>query len=291
MTSGSASVPLDPRRRRGGAGGPGRLERPWGGLHHRLLGDPAAPRLLYVNGSGSTLAEIEPLLGPWTERFHLLVFDHRGMGESDVPEAEYSMVDLADDVIALVDAVGWSTFRMIGVSFGGMVAQHVAARVPKRVERLVLACTSSGGAGGSSYPLHELQSLPPDEQARRLPLILDTRFTPEFVERDELARLILGARRRPPEGERSRGLTLQMKARSGHDAWDLLGSIGCPVLVAAGATDGLAPPVNSLRMMERLPRATYREFEGGHMFMWQDRAAVPMLVDFLANDGDRAPVR
>lgn len=285
MTSGSASDPSDARRRWSDVGSSRRLERPWGGLHHQLLGDPGAPKLLYVNGSGSTVAEIEPLLGPWIERFRLLVFDHRGMGESDVPDAEYSMADLADDVIDLVDAVGWSTFRVFGISFGGMVAQHVAARVPERVERMVLACTSSGGAGGSSYPLHDLYELPVDEQARRFPLVLDTRFTPEFLKTDEVARLILGARRSPTSGERLRGLRLQMNARRHHDAWDALPSITCPVLVAAGATDGLAPPENSRRLAGRLVNSEYREFVGGHPFVWQDRTAVPSLIDFLADRG------
>lgn len=258
-----------------------RLERPWGGLHYELFGDAAAPRLLYVNGSGSSLAEIEPLLGPWSDEFHLLVFDHRGMGDSEVPSSEYSMSDLADDAIALVDSVSWPSFRMFGISFGGMVAQHVAARVPGRVERLVLACTSSGGAGGSSYPLHELYARPAAEQARSFPTILDTRFTPEFVERDDLARAIVTARRPVPTGERLRGLQLQMEARRHHDAWDLLPAITCPVLVAAGSTDGLAAPENSRRLAERLPLAQYREFDGGHVFMLQDRSAVPTMIDFL----------
>lgn len=259
-----------------------RLERSWGALHHRLLGDPDAPRLLYVNGSGSTLAEIEPMLGAWTATFHVLAFDHRGMGESDVPDTEYEMSDLADDVIALVDAVGWDRFRMFGISFGGMVAQHVAARVPDRIERMVLACTSSGGAGGSSYPLHRLYSMPADEQARLLPTILDTRFTPEFVKGDELALLLLGSRRPPAEGERLRGLQLQMRARAGHDAWDVLPVIECPTLVAAGSTDGLAPPENSRRLASRLPHAEFREFVGGHMFMFQDPTAVPVMVAHLS---------
>jgi len=258
------------------------LSRPWGGLAYLLMGDPLAPRLMYVNGSGSTVAEIEPLLGPWVERFHVLVFDHRGMGESDVPSDEYSMSDLADDVIALLDAVDWKTCRVFGISFGGMVAQHVAARIPDRVEKLVLACTSSGGAGGSSYPLHELSALPADEQARRLPLILDTRFTPEFVASDQLAQLILGARLRTSDPIRARGARLQLLARRDHDAWSALPSIACPVLVAAGSTDGLAPPANSLRLVESLARAEYREFAGGHPFMWQDPSAIPVMIDFLA---------
>lgn len=258
------------------------LDLAWGSLHYQLIGDSNAPRLLYINGSGSRVADVMPMLEPFTRRFHVLIFDHRGMGESDVPDAEYSMSDLAGDVIALVDHVGWQTFRLFGISFGGMLAQHVSARIPERIERMVLACTSSGGRGGSSYPLHELYALPDDERARRFPTILDTRFTPEFLADDATARLLLGAPRPTLSGEAKRGLDLQMTARRHHDAYDLLGGISCPVMVAAGATDGIAPPENSRRLAGRLPRATYREFTGGHMFMLQDRSATPAMIEFLA---------
>lgn len=257
------------------------LARPWGDLHFEDFGDVDSPCLLYINGSGSRLADIIPLLAPFEHRFRVLAFDHRGMGASDVPVDDYSMVDLADDVIALVDHVGWSRFRVFGISFGGMVAQHVAARIPERTERMVLVCTSSGGAGGSSYPLHELYALPDDERAKRFPTILDTRFTPEFVAEDATARLLLSAPRPTLVGEAKRGLDLQMNARRHHDAYDLLSAITCPVLVAAGATDGIAPPANSRRLASALPNATYREFTGGHMFMLQDRTATPTIVEFL----------
>ncbi|MEH2329081.1 hypothetical protein [Nostoc sp.] len=60
-----------------------------------------------------------------------------------------------------------------------MVAQELALRYPHRVERLVLACTSSGGAGGSSYPLHELVNLPIEEVARQQITVTDTRWKEE----------------------------------------------------------------------------------------------------------------
>ncbi len=260
------------------------VERPWGRLHYELLGDAVAPHLLYINGSGSRLVDVLPMLGPFTKRFQVLAFDHRGMGESDVPRAEYTMPDLADDVVALVDHARWSSFRVFGISFGGMVAQHVAARIPNRIERMVLACTSSGGAGGSSYPLHELYALSDDERANRFPTVLDTRFTPEFVAADETARLILSVPRPTLTGDAKRGLDLQMNARRHHDAFDLLPSITCPVMVTAGATDGIAPPENCRRLADRLPNAEYREFTGGHMFMLQDRSATPAMIGFLADD-------
>src|SRR5205823_7260790 len=103
------------------------------------------------------------------------------LGRSPVPCEPYAMADLAADAAALLDAVGWETCRIMGVSFGGMVAQEFAVTWPERVERLGLMCTSSGGAGGSSYPLHDLAGLPAEEQASRRSVLLDSRFTPEWL--------------------------------------------------------------------------------------------------------------
>src|ERR1039457_6007449 len=99
-----------------------------------------------------------PFEWPGARRFEQVAYDHRGLGRSRAadPAAQPTMADFADDALALVDHLGWQRFSLIGISFGGMVAQEVAIRAGDRVRRLVLACTSSGGAGGASAPLHEI---------------------------------------------------------------------------------------------------------------------------------------
>jgi len=232
-------------------------------LHHELGG--SGPRVLFFNGSGATLEGSAIIINGLREFATVLAHDQRGLGRTGIIDGPFTMAQYA-----------------LGISFGGMVAQHVAARIPRRIERMVLACTSSGGAGGSSYPLHELYALPENERARRFPTILDTRFTPEFVAQDETARMLLAAPRPTLSGDAKRGLDLQMNARRRHDAYGLLPDITCAVMVAAGATDGIAPPENCRRLADRLPDASYREFTGGHMFMLQDRSATPAMIEFLA---------
>ena len=82
--------------------------------------------------------------------------------------------DFADDAAALLDAVGWDDCLVLGISFGGMVAQELAIGHPERVRRLVLACTSAGGEGGASYPLQKLFELDPEERSAVRMQLIDT---------------------------------------------------------------------------------------------------------------------
>jgi 3-oxoadipate enol-lactonase len=107
--------------------------------------------VLLIGGVGGDLRD-EPgvLERKLADRFELLSFDQRGTGQTDKPDSPYTMTDYARDAASLMDAVGWNSAHVVGVSFGGMVAQELALQFPRYVRSLVLACTASGGAGGSS---------------------------------------------------------------------------------------------------------------------------------------------
>lgn len=247
--------------------------------HHEL---PGAPRLLVISGSGSDLRRPPRVhdAPELRERFELLAYDHRGLGRSvpDRVERVPTMADFAADALGLLDHLGWERCRVYGVSFGGMVAQELAVTAPQRVERLALACTSPGGAGGSSAPLHTLADLPGAERIARRVEWLDTRTVDDEALRatwlDVMAGLDPGV---PSLGER-----LQLEARSRHDVWDRLPSLDLPVLIAAGRFDGIAPPANQEALARQIQGADLRWYEGGHAFFLQDRRAVPEIADWLA---------
>ena len=126
-------------------------------IYYELRG--AGPRLLVISGSGGDLRRTAASQLP--AQFATLTYDQRGLGQTTIPDGPYTMADYAEDADALLEALGWDRCLVMGTSFGGMVAQEFALRFPGRVERLVLNCTSSGGAGKPSYPLRELQELAP----------------------------------------------------------------------------------------------------------------------------------
>jgi 3-oxoadipate enol-lactonase len=246
----------------------------------------SGPRLLFLNGSGSSIATSELLIKLFTNDFDLLVHDQRGLGLTSVPPGPYSMADYAADAVALLDHVGWERTRVVGVSFGGMVAQELAVTWPERVERLALLCTSPGGAGGASYPLHELAALPEEERNRLGLTLLDSRFTPEWLAAHPsdsgLAEMMAARRNAPRSADQLRGEARQLEARSRHDVCDRLARITCPTLVASGRFDAIAPPANGEFIAAAIPDAELHVYQGGHAFFAQDPAALPDVLSFLA---------
>jgi 3-oxoadipate enol-lactonase len=245
------------------------------------------PRLLFCNGSFSTLATSAMLVDVFRGRFDTVAHDQRGLGRTEIPTGPYSMADYAADALALADHVGWDTFRLVGISFGGMVAQEIAVTAPERIERLALLCTSPGGAGGSSYPMHELRELPADERARTAMQIMDTRFDDAWLASHPTDRMIVEGLAARPGVERGseaeRGEREQAEARRHHDVWDRLDRITCPTLVASGRFDGIAPASNGEAIASRLPQADLRLYHGGHAFFAQDPSAFPEVLDYLAS--------
>ena len=255
-------------------------------VYYELHGQ--GPRVLTISGTGGDLRH-NPVRGHGLlEQGHeVLMYDQRGLGQTSKPDAPYSMADYADDAAALLDALGWERAHVIGTSFGGMVAQHLAIRHPERVDRLVLACTSSGGAGGSSYDLLQLDGLSAEDRVARWLPLLDTRVDmstdpPTLPESLLAIAPLLASLGQPPDDPiAAMGAHRQLVARSTHDVWDDLPGITAPTLVIGGRYDGQSAPANSERMASRIPGAHLVLCDGGHAFMFQDPAAWPAIVEFL----------
>jgi 3-oxoadipate enol-lactonase len=247
------------------------------------------PKLLYIGGTGGDLRDKPNIFNsPLPEHFTVLAHDQRGLGQTSKPDKPYTMADYADDAYELVKSVGWSRSHVMGVSFGGMVAQEYALRHPDAVDRLVLACTSSGGAGGASYPIHTLPT-DPEEQAKMWLSLLDNRrgeswgkSNPEKY-RAALRQMMAPSRFVDEPGHRV-GARRQLEARSHHDTYSRLPVLDMPVYICGGRYDALSPPRNLDALHGQIRGSVLELFEGGHLFLGQDPDAFLRVISFLSGD-------
>lgn len=254
-------------------------------IYYEMYGD--GEPVLFFNGSGATLSSSGALISALAKNNLVLAHDQRGLGRTSIPEGPYSMAQYAADGFGLLQHVGWDRCAVVGISFGGMVAQEFAVTWPEHVAKLVLMCTSAGGVAGSSYPLHELAALSSADRQQRMAILSDTRFTPQWLSEHPQDAQMLAMRAEhaalPKDPEVIRGERLQLQARIRHDVADRLHRITAPTLVTAGRYDGIAPVENSEEIVARIPGSELKVYEGGHLFSAQDRQAIIDIRAFLAS--------
>ena len=119
-------------------------------IHYSVTGRPGAPPVLFIQGLGADkngwiLQRLAT--APW---YNAIALDNRGAGRSDKPHGAYSLEQMSDDAIAVLDHAGVETAHVVGASMGGAIAQAVAVAYPERVRSLTLACTA-----GRNHPWRE----------------------------------------------------------------------------------------------------------------------------------------
>ena len=253
-------------------------------LYYELVG--SGPRLLFINGTGADLRRRQPYIDTLSEHFTVLRYDQRGLGQTEKPDRHYSMADYADDAAALMDLVGWDTAAVLGVSFGGSVAQEFVRRHPARITRLALACANPGGPYG--YPLLDLHHKDAETRARTM-MELDLRKTPKWqAENPEKVTALMAqfvGRGGDRDEQAKMGARRQLEAREEHDARDWIGEIAVPTALFGGRYDGLGTEAGQHFMKERIAGSELQMFEGAHGFLNEDKAAVPAVVEFLTRAG------
>lgn len=251
-------------------------------LYYEVVG--AGPRLLFINGTKADLRRKQPWVDTLGAHFTVLRYDQRGLGQTDKPDRHYSMADYADDAAALMDLVGWDKAAVLGVSFGGSVAQEFARRHPLRITRLALACANPGGPYG--YPLLALQNKDPETRARTM-MELDLRHTTQWqaANPDKVRDLIDQGMQRGGgavgDPTAAMGARRQLEAREEHDARTWIDQITVPTGLFGGRYDGLGTEGGQQFMHERIAGSELHLFEGAHSFLGEDPAAIPAVVEFL----------
>lgn len=243
----------------------GYAQAPDARLYYEVYG--SGPPLVLIEGLGVATWLWEQQIDAFAEHFTVVAFDNRGVGRSDKPDGPYTIVQMADDVGALLDALDIDRAHVLGVSMGGFIAQEFALRHPERVDRLVLVSTSAGGA--THVPMSQatlLRLFAPHDDPReyvrqRLPLA----FTATYLADSMAVEHLIAQRLRNPQPPAA--YQAQVAAGATFDAAARVHEIQTPALVAAATDDLLVPVDNAHRLADALPEATLRIYDGlGHQF-------------------------
>jgi 3-oxoadipate enol-lactonase len=235
--------------------------------------------LLLIQGLGYTRHGWGSLPQILAARHRVLVYDNRGIGDSDIPEGPYTVSELADDAVAVLDETGLGRVDVLGASLGGMVAQELARAHPERVDRLVLVCTTGGGAG--SFPMPERTVSLMSEAARLDPEVAMRRFVENALAPDAPPAIVdeVFAHRlaHPPDPQ---GWQAQAAAAVAWDGLEAASGIRAPTLVVTGSEDNVVDARNSALLAERIPGARLAQVEGaGHLVFWERADEVAALVE------------
>jgi poly(3-hydroxyalkanoate) depolymerase len=239
--------------------------------------------LLLVNGLGGNIESWGPLTRMLPEH-QVITFDAPGTGKSATPPVPLSMAGHARLASRVIEALGFERVDVLGLSFGGGVAQTLAYRHPDRVSSLILAATGCGWGGVPGNPL-----------------ALSLLTTPyRYFSRSHyraVAPILFGGTGHRREGElgdyiASRtslrpsvwGYYSQLFALAGWSSFPWLHRIPHPTLVLLGDDDPLVPVANAHLMARRIPNAEVRVIPGGgHLFLWEDASAsAEIILDFLS---------
>ena len=256
------------------------------------------PLLLIMGLAADSLAWMFqlPALSP---HYRTIVFDNRGVGRSSKPAGPYTIAEMADDALAVLDGLDMERAHVVGVSMGGMIAQELALRHPQRVRSLVLACTyakpdagveqqmesSLAVFGGSRGPNGEIQvDLSKLDPMMFFQHLLPTVFNQAFImtELPALMQVFAGALQ---YGFDMNAILSQVVATQGHDTVERLGQIKVPTLVITGDNDLLIPSACSDVLADKIPGAKLVKIAGGsHGFNFETPDVFNKeVIDFLAS--------
>jgi poly(3-hydroxyalkanoate) depolymerase len=228
------------------------------------------------NGIGARLELLEPFVNALNPEREVVRFDMPGIGGSEPPVIPYHLATLAPLMSDLLDQLGYQQADILGISWGGALAQHFAVLCPERVRRLVLVSTSPGGLMVPGHPRALLRMLWPwrNRDHGWAASIAGELYGGSVRDDPPLARELLRA---TTNLLGTRGYSYQVLATLGWTSLPLLPLVRQPTLILAGDDDPIIPAINA-RMMHRLiPRSELTIYRGGHL-------------DLITEAGHLAPV-
>lgn len=252
-------------------------------------GGTARPPLLLLNGIGASLELLQPFVDKLDAAIEVIRFDVPGAGGSPLPARPYRFTGLCALIAGMLTELGYDdAVDVLGISWGGGVAQHFAAVRRSRCRRLVLVSTATGALMVPAKPSVLARMVTPRRYADRgyLQQIAagiyggSARTDPQRVAAAMTAHNRVGS---------ARGYLYQLAAGAGWTSLPLLPLLRQPTLIMSGDDDPIIPLANARLMHRLIPDSQLHVFHGGHLGLVTEAAQLaPVVEEFLAAPGGAA---
>jgi 3-oxoadipate enol-lactonase len=243
-------------------------------LRYELAGREDAPVVVFSNSLGADLSMWNAQMAEFSRGYRVLRYDTRGHGESSLPAGPHNLAALAGDVLDLLDYLTIPAVSFCGLSLGGMTGLWLAQNSPKRI-RKVIACSSAAKIGTLESWDSRIGLVRREGMAAVVPGILERWFTPAFHAKSPEA---IRAMERLLLNIDVDGYAAGCAAVRDADFREGLSAVMVPILLANGASDPVAPPLDGQALAALIPRARYLEFPGSHLFPMESAAELTAAV-------------
>lgn len=243
-------------------------------LHYEEFGDRSNPTVVLIRGTGADSSRWMPQVEVYKEEFHVVIFDNRGVGKSDTVPGPYTVSQMGDDTVLLLDAIGVERCHLSGSSLGGAIALDATVKHPDRIASLQMHSSWLRTHDYTAYSLGLLKKFltmagVDGYYELMLPLLLTAGFLSADFERTKSILAHMRANSASPEG-----LAAQIEANLSYDLAADAGTVRVPVLVTVGENDVLLPPSASKEIVDAIPGAEFVVFPGGaHLVTMETPAA------------------
>ena len=230
-------------------------------LHIQVDGEQAAPPLLLLHPLGATRELWSTQVEQWAQQFHVIRYDMRGHGQSAIPPGEYSLSDLGNDAVRVLDAVGVEKAYVCGISIGGLTTMWLGVNRPERLTGAVIANTAAK-VGTPERWLERIAKVRADGMTAIADLAMTTWFTASFRGRhpDVVARFHRMIAASSPDGYIGCCAALRDA-----DMREDLTRFAVPALVIAGDGDVTSPVSDAVFAASKIPVATQVTLPGAHI--------------------------
>ncbi len=237
--------------------------------------------LLIINGIGASLELLQPFVDELDPAIEVVRFDVPGVGESPPPPVPYRFTGLCRLIGAMLTELGYDRADVLGISWGGGVAQHFARFQRSRCRRLVLVSTGTGALMVPAKPSVLARMLTPRRYTDRGHLEEIAGELYGGSARADPARVAAVMSARSKAGS-PRGYLYQLAAGAGWTSVPFLSQVRQPTLIVSGDDDPIIPLVNAKIMHRLIPDSQLHVFHGGHLGLVTEAAELaPVIGQFL----------